>query len=149
MFGGVQMSIGDLEEWCINHQVAPDDEDSPFCDYDIKFDDDKSEFRVFITTKRLISLCQQADHICADATYKLVHQGYPILIVGTTDRSRQFHPFGLAITYDETHVSFEFIFNCVKNMSSKYHDYNYHPTYLIADAAEAITNGFIEVNCRR
>ena len=40
----------------------------------------------------------------SDATYKSTLEGYPILIVGTTDQSRQFHPFGYAITTEETHV---------------------------------------------
>ena len=27
-------------------------------------------------------------------TYKLIWQGYPVLICGTSDRDRHFHPFG-------------------------------------------------------
>ena len=78
----------------------------------------------------------------ADATYKLVHEGYPVLTIGTTDKSKQFHPFGLAITYDEQTEDFEFIFKAVSDLLIKIHDYIYKPTALIADNAPAITNGF-------
>ena len=43
----------------------------------------------------------QNAHTMSDATYKIVYEGYPVLTIGTTDKSKQFHPFGLAITYEE------------------------------------------------
>jgi hypothetical protein len=39
--------------------------------------------------------------IHADATYKLVWQGFPVFIVGTTDLDRQFHSFGIAVCSNE------------------------------------------------
>jgi hypothetical protein len=36
-----------------------------------------------------------------DGTYKITYQGFPLLIVGTTDMNREFHPFGLMITKRE------------------------------------------------
>ena len=52
--------------------------------------------------------------VLADATYKLVVEGFPILTIGTTDKSRQFHPFGYAMVYRERQEDFEFLFRAVK-----------------------------------
>jgi hypothetical protein len=49
----------------------------------------------------LIGLSRQCNIIHADAIYKLVWQGFPVLIVGTTDRDKHFHSFGLAVTTTE------------------------------------------------
>ena len=29
------------------------------------------------------------------SSYKLIWLGFPVLVVGTTDKARQFHPFGI------------------------------------------------------
>lgn len=57
--------------------------------------------------------------------------------MGTSDRDRQFHPFGLAVCSTETEEDFEFIFRTLKSNTK-----NLNPKVLIADCAEAITNGF-------
>ena len=36
--------------------------------------------------------------IQADATYKLNWPGFPVMVVGTSDMDRKFHPGGIAIT---------------------------------------------------
>ena len=43
----------------------------------------------------------QNAHTMLYATYKIVYEGYPVLTIATSDKSKQFHPFGLAITYEE------------------------------------------------
>ena len=53
-------------------------------------------------------------HLCADATYKLIQHGYPILLVGTTDRDKVFHPFGIAMCSNETDEAFKCIFSQLK-----------------------------------
>jgi hypothetical protein len=52
----------------------------------------------------------KSKHICDDATYKLLHHGHPILIVGTTDKDKSFHPFGVALCCNEKEEAFKFIF---------------------------------------
>ena len=39
-----------------------------------------SKFAFSLSTKRLIGLVKKRKHICADATYKLIWQGYFILL---------------------------------------------------------------------
>ena len=78
----------------------------------------------------------------SDATYKIVYEGYPVLTIGTTDKSKIFHPFGLAITYEEQTEDFEFVFKSIKETIARIENFIYEPTTLIADNAPAITNGF-------
>ena len=70
-------------------------------------------------------------------------KGYP-LIVGTTDRTKKFHPLGLAICLTETHEDFAFIFKSLKKTVQTVCNFDYRPTILIADGSAAITNGFKE-----
>src|SRR5690625_3229468 len=48
-------------------------------------------FGIFFRTKRLLKLMHQSEIVHTDATYKLVWNGFPVLIVGTADRNRHFH----------------------------------------------------------
>jgi len=93
-------------------------------------------FRVFCTTKRLLSLATikskyifftllsfnniykkkffhtffsflffslaMSPHIMADGTYKLIYHGHSILIFGTTDLGKHFHPFGWLLLYNKS-----------------------------------------------
>ena len=64
-------------------------------------------------------------------------QGFPLLVVGTTDKSKQFHPFGVMISKNEDNHDFEFMFDQLKKLLKAVHNFDYKPTVLIADAAEA------------
>ena len=72
-------------------------------------------FRVSISAKRLSKLGSRSANIHADATYKLIWQGYPVLITGYSDANRQFHLISLAITMNEAKEDFHFIFAAVAN----------------------------------
>ena len=78
-------------------------------------------------------------------------EGYPCLTVGTTDKNKSFHPFGLAIVFRETEEDFSFVFNAIKKSKLAIDSLNspgvppsfiYNPKRLIADSAPAIHNGF-------
>lgn len=75
-----------------------------------------------------------------DATYKLVWQGYPVYVVGTTDRNQVFHPCGLGVCANETASDYQFIFQSLKKYNS-----NWNPSILLADGSAAITKGFTDV----
>ena len=78
-----------------------------------------------------------------DKTYKLVHQGFPVLVFATTDRQKKFHLFGVALSSNETADDFLFVFESLKEISSiLIPNFVYSPTTIIADGAAAITNGF-------
>ncbi len=172
LFGEVNIGLAVLTKWLVEHSNVPEDEDEPFVvDYVAEanviyhpielYDEDEDVheqnqveteepvpefpvvYRYFISTKRLLSNAKKSDHICGDATYKLTVIGAPCLINGTTDKKKQFHPFGIAITSAEKAADFEFVFNAVKKGVLKLEQYTYKPKALIADAAGAITNGFM------
>ncbi len=94
-------------------------------------------------------ICILKNHRClADATYKILVEGFPVLTVGTTDQNRAFHPFGLGIVSHETWEDFKFLFDSIQKASKQCSIEAYRPTLLIADNAEAIQNGFIACkNC--
>ena len=69
-------------------------------DEDVEDIDDGYTFRLYASTKHLIRVSANATgrYINADATYKLSWHGFPLLLVGTTDADKKFHPFGLQIS---------------------------------------------------
>lgn len=80
-----------------------------------------------------------------DATYKLVWNGFPVLLVGTTDLYRSFHIFGLAVCTNETETDFRFVFESLKKGLDENLNVKLAPKYLIADAAKSIQNAFMHV----
>ena len=120
--GPTAISLGEIEQWCVEaSKTVPESDDTPFIvSYQIVYgndndddDDDKdvddddvneNKFRFFISTKRLLQIAPTAKKIHADATYKLVWQGFPVLVIGTSDLDRHFHSFGLAVCSDEKKI---------------------------------------------
>ena len=72
-----------------------------------------------------------------------MHKGLPIFLTGTTDTHKKFHPLTLCICTQETGNDFEFVFKSLKDALLKLYQYDYKPTSLVADGADAITNGFM------
>lgn len=129
------VSIGQLEAYAIEKQtsILPDD----VYVLNSSFDYDKKSFSIFWTTDRLMSNLLMSDSVHCDATYKLNFHGFPVLLIGTTDRRKRFHPFGVALVNDESTESFKFIFGSLKKFNV-----DYVPSILIADSAPAITAAF-------
>ena len=123
----------------LEKSIIPNDPDECFvANYYIEDDDDADPlFRLFVTTKNLMKNCLNSNHICANATYKLIWQGYPVLMVGTTDKQCAFHPFGFALCINEQTNDFEFIFKSVQLTVEKLYNINYCPIILVADGSGA------------
>ncbi|CAF3230216.1 unnamed protein product [Rotaria sp. Silwood2] len=98
-----------LDNFVVSYKILYDNEE---CE-DVE-ENDGNQFRIFISSIRLLNSISMSSHVCSDATYKLVWQGFPVLIVSTTDLNKAFHSFGLAIYSDEKTKDFEFIFNCIQ-----------------------------------
>lgn len=145
--GSKSMTMSELVDFVTPRLQMPLDVDQPFIagyEYDAP-NIEKRWFRLFITTKRLMSLAVKTKHILADATYKLVYEGYPSLTIGTTDNNKKFHHFGIGITTYEKQEDFAFIFRTVKKTVENVEGVEYEPDTLIADNAPEITNGFKDV----
>lgn len=146
-YGEEKKHFGELEKWLIENSTVPSDESEPFIvQHEISYDNVKNpQFRFFASTIKLLEMAVEARKIHADATYKLVWQGFPVLVVGTTDMGRQFHPFGMAVCSNETSKDFEFIFGALKEGVKNIFKADMKPQVLICDAANSISNGYKEV----
>ncbi|CAF1108888.1 unnamed protein product, partial [Brachionus calyciflorus] len=122
-----RFSYGDLENWVQNNCLVIN----------------TSIIRLTLSSKALLKLAMKTSHICADATYKLMWHNFPVFIIGTTDLNRSFHPFSVSICTNETGQDYEFVFSSVKKALNNIYNFEYKPSALIADGAEAITNSFI------
>ncbi|CAK9294195.1 unnamed protein product [Gordionus sp. m RMFG-2023] len=145
-FVPANISLGEMCNWCKDHTNVPNDPDECFVGhYEIDENNDNPQVKIFVTSKTLLYLSTISDHVAVDATHKLVWQGFPVMIIGTTDKTRNFHPFGIAITIQETKDDFAFVFKSIKLTCHKVYSHDYHPAVLIADGSDAITNGFLEL----
>ena len=115
--GKNQISLGELRKWCEDRSTIPENLDCPFVPaFNLSHDEETnhSVVRVFVTTRRLLVNTAFVNHLATDGTYKLIWQGYPVLMLGTTDQNRSYHPFGIAITLKEERDDYAFIFNSLK-----------------------------------
>lgn len=148
-FGSVRLNYGTLEQWLAENVDVPSDENKPFIvKYYIQIDDDddeKSKFRFLVSTKLLLKNAVNVDKIHTDATYKLNWQGFPVLLIGTTDSNRKFHPFGVAVCTNERSEDFEFIFQSLKYKVMELFEANVDPGVLICDAADSVHIGWEKV----
>jgi hypothetical protein len=155
------MNFGELITHLELHAQIPDDPDQPFLMYQLKIDDEDKQktfpensfdlpinaesFRFFVTTRRLLSIAKDAKFIHADSTYKLIWNDFPVLICGTSDKNKVFHPFGLSVCSSEKEHDYQFMFECLQvglEATNQPKLPNNGSIALIADAADAITNGF-------
>jgi hypothetical protein len=130
-FGGpAVVSLGDLAYLCDSLSGIPESDDEPFVlKHDIQIDDaiaENHQFRFLVTTKRLLTLLEYSSTLHTDATYKLIWQGFPVLVVGTSDRAKKFHAIGIAVTSAETEQDFVFLFEAIKVDFSKMAKYLFH-----------------------
>lgn len=130
-----------MNNWCIKNSAIPDCADKMFVvDFKLQLDSPDPKIQkidIFISTKRLLSLSDKCNMVQIDATHKIVWEGFPIFVIGSTDQNRLFHPFGISVSGGESEKEFGFIFSAIK----KYNP-NWSPAYLLSDCADAIMLGF-------
>lgn len=133
----------------MEHLFIPIENTEPFVvDYQVLVNEDepsKSVFRFMISSKKLLELAVNAEKLHTDATYKCIWQGYPVLMVGTSDMNRKFHPIGIAVCTAESGADFEFVFNAINKGVQRVFNVGMNPKYLICDAGKGIRKGFNDV----
>lgn len=143
LYGKHTISLGELEQWLQDNSVLPEDPHQTFViAYEISEGD--AAFRFVLSSKYLLKLACDVDILHADATYKFIWQGYPVLIVGTTDKQRKFHALCLAVSTTEQKDDFQLVFRSMKYKIQSLFSRPFKPTILVADAAKSIQNAFIE-----
>lgn len=137
-FGSSTISLGEVESWCSANKDIPNDLDKPFvAGFEIVEEDGSigNLFRYFVTTKRLLETATMSDKLHADATYKLIWQGFPVIVCGTTDLGRHFHHFGVSVCVNERQEDFAFVFKTLKTAVNSIYNFTLDFEVLISDAA--------------
>jgi hypothetical protein len=142
-FGQPTIHLGELEKWIHEHESIPDDDNEPFVMKSWILEGDQPSFRFILTTKKLLKLTCSTDILHADATYKLIWQGFPVLIVGTTNKNRKFYPLCLGVSTNEQKEDFEMMFSVLKEAVCSLYEHDLKPKVLVYDAAQAIKNTFL------
>lgn len=146
-YGAGSINMAELQKWLETESAIPDEKTKPFiADYVVNFSETDPHFRFFVTSKQLLALAVNAIMNSTDGTYKLIWQGYPVLQIGTTDKHRSFHKFGIAVCTNERASDYEFIFAAVKKAVKTIFNIDLKVDVLISDAAKSIHNGFEKVH---
>lgn len=106
--------------------------------------DEKLNFRFIISTPGLLRRAAKFETVCIDATYiyKLNWHGFPLIVLGTVDRYKRFHPVAYACCTNETTADYEFVFETIRDSIEVYFEEEFNPKTMIADGADAIQNAF-------
>ena len=81
--------------------------------HDVRRNEVEQVMRVFLSTSKLLATTALGERIHADGTYKLIWQGFPVIVVGTPDARRSFVLGGLAICSGEMVEDNQFAFDTV------------------------------------
>lgn len=137
------VKIGDLMSWCDANKEIPADENKAFViGSESSTIESNLRFGFVLSTLFLLSLLKDKKKICIDATYKLNWLGFPLMVLGTVDRAKRFHPLIYACCSHEATIDFEFIFKSIKTAIKTHFDYEFEPEIMIADGSDAIRNAF-------
>lgn len=135
------VTYSQLYDWCEGEKEIPDDIDKAFV-LDHFHDSENDSFAFVVSTRRLLRNCVGRKNICADGTYKLLWQNFPIIVVGFLDCANHFHVSALCLTARERTTEYEFVFEAMQNVAKKLEDADLCPDVVISDAAPSIRNAF-------
>lgn len=140
------INVGDLMQWCDDNSKYPSDPNEAFIlSHESCAIQEAMSFRFTMTTPLLLSKLAKRETICIDATYKLNWMGFPLIILGTVDRAKRFHPMIYACSSHERTEDYAFVFQSVKSGIKVHLKERFNPMTLIADGADAIRTGFYNV----
>lgn len=134
-------TYGELIEWCRANEKKPESQDGAFILGHFYNKDDDS-FAFVVSTPRLLQNARGRKNVCADGTYKIVWEEFPLIIVGTIDRMRKFHMLALCLTSNERQSEYSFVFKTLAKATKEHVNVIFEPEILISDAAFAIRNAF-------
>ena len=86
------------------HDTEPDNDLQAYIPYSEIHDEDKDEatkFIVIFATKCRLSFLNQGDTLHIDATYRLVWNGFPVIVCGVTGKTGKFHGSFSVLAHDE------------------------------------------------
>lgn len=134
-------TYGELIEWCRSHEKRPESVDDGFI-LGHMYNKDDDSFAFIVSTLRLLKNASNRKNICADGTYKIVWENFPLVVVGTVDRMRKFHMIALCLTSNERESEYAFVFETLTKAIKDHRNFSFEPEILILDAAFSIRNAF-------
>lgn len=135
--------LGDLMEWCSDHSSFPENDNEAFVlASECSPLHSALKFRFVLSTPEMLRRARNLETICIDATYKLNWHGFPLIVLGTVDRTKKFHPIAYACSTHETAEDYEFVFATFHDAIEILYEKKFEPKTLIADGADAIRNAF-------
>ena len=137
MFGPVgNVTFESLRQSAENYQQVPDNVDEGYVlgSTFITPVGEENYFVIVWSTIRLSTL-NVGDVAYSDCTYKCTWNGYPVMIIGFSDKNCTFHPILVAVSSRETHVQFRFVLQTWKTVNP-----DLELKFLLADASEAVFN---------
>ena len=94
--GGVNVGSQNLQhiyDFAEGIELTPEAEDHDVCCIDCVIDSDRAEafFAIVLTTKKLLTEFNSSKPIETDETYKVMHEGYGLTLIGQSDSNRVWH----------------------------------------------------------
>ena len=101
--------------------------------------ENETRFCVIFSTKKLLSFLSKSDVLHLDATYRLVWQGYPVLIVGVTSSTGKFYGSMVVLSSHEDSDAIAEIYKFIHDTQ------DVHPKFRMGDGATSITKAGREI----
>ncbi len=96
------LTCGEFRDWCETRGDIPP-ETEPDRAFVSSYSSSKDQLFAFVTTRRMLEQQRQWPTLHMDATYKVIIEGHPLVVVGYSDRQRHFSPSG-AILHTYTYL---------------------------------------------
>ena len=128
------------------HNTEPDNDLQTYIPCSEIHDEDKDEETKYVVTfakKPTLSFLNQGDTLHIDATYRLVLNGFPVIVCGVT--GGKFHGSFSVLVHDEKAWTWNKVYSTLLYM----HERGCHPKFRMGDGAPAITKAGEEVFERR
>ena len=110
------------------------------CGFELDRSKEVAEFRMCFSTPRLLGFCPNgkgtSDMVHGDDTANVCWNGFPVLLMGFTDKGRVFHPIILAVCSSKTATDYTFMYGTYKSFRP-----DHIIRYSMTDGASAIYNG--------
>jgi hypothetical protein len=94
--GGVGVggqTIQDIIDFHMSHRLEADTGDHDGCSLRLFVDCDRDDpfFAMLLSTKKLLAEMDLSRPLETDETFKVIHEGYPLTLIGQSDMNRKFH----------------------------------------------------------
>lgn len=94
---------------------------------------------IMLTSVALLRRCEMKGVFHIDGTYKLVRNGFPVIVFGVSDIIGTFHPIAFCITSNEQEPDFTKFYEALIKLTNKL-DIEFEPEYIMQDACDASYN---------